>query len=235
MTRSSAGVARITGISSMAMRHVLAELARDYKIRSGDSVAVEAVGGIDAARRVASGEAFDFVVLAADAIDRLTVTGRVAAGSRTDLARSEVAMAIVAGAARPCIGDESAVRDAVMRARAVGYSTGPSGDHIVRLLERWGLIAGVAPRLVQASPGLPISTLLARGEVDIGFQQLSELIGVPGVDVVGPLPTPIQQSTIFSAALCMSSRQVAAVQALLAFLASPQADETKRRHGMEPA
>jgi molybdate transport system substrate-binding protein len=207
MTDPAAGSEPITGISSMAMQRVLAELVRDYGIRSGCSVVIEAVGGVDASRRVGAGEAFDFVVLAAEAIDRLAAGGRVVAGSRTDLARSDIAIAVVAGAARPGIDGESAVRDAVLRARAVGYSTGPSGDHMLRLLERWGAIGGAAPRLVQAAPGLPVSTLLARGDVDLGFQQLSELIDVPGVDVVGPLPSPIQQSTVFSAALCTDARQ----------------------------
>jgi len=235
MTDASTDVEPITGISSMAMRHVLAELVRDYETRSGRSVVVEAVGGVDAAHRVGDGETFDFVVLAADAIDRLAARGRVDAASRTDLARSGIAIAVVAGAERPGIGDEPAVRDAVVRARAVGYSTGPSGDHVIRLLKRWGIVADVAPRLVQASPGLPVATLLARGDIDLGFQQLSELLGVPGVDVVGPLPPPIQLATVFSAAVCTAARHVAAVRSLLAFLASPHADAAKRRHGMEPA
>ena len=227
------GVSRISGISSMAMRHVLAELCVTYEQQSGQAVAVVAVGGVDAARRVGDGEAFDFVVLAADAIARLAASGRVDARSRTDLARSRIAIAVAAGAERPGIDDEGTVRDAVVRARAVGYSTGPSGDHVIRLLERWGVRDDVAPRLVQASPGLPVGTLLASGDVDLGFQQLSELMGVPGVDVVGPLPPPIQQATIFSGAICKTARQVEAVRSLLAFLASPQADAAKRRHGME--
>src|SRR3954452_4205688 len=104
----------LTGISSMATRQVLNELAKAYEQRTDHKVVVEAVGGVDAARRVADGEAFDFVVLAADAVDRLAASGRLVAGSRIDLARSEIALAVVAGAARPDVGDESAVRDALM-------------------------------------------------------------------------------------------------------------------------
>ena len=172
-----------TGISSMAMRHVLAELGDAYEQQSGQPVVIVSVGGVDAARRVDDGEAFDFVVLAADVIEQLAAGGRVDPGSRTDLARSAVAIAVAAGTTRPDVSSESAIRDAVLRARSIGYSTGPSGVHLVRLFERWGIADAIAPRIVQASPGLPVGTLVARGDVELGFQQLSELMHVPGVDV----------------------------------------------------
>ena len=128
----------ITGISSMAMRNVLAELGDAYEQQSGQPVSVVSVGGVDAARRVNDGEAFDFVVLAADVIEQLAAAGRIDAGSRTDLARSAVAIAVAAAATRPDVSTESAIRDAVLRARSIGYSSGPSGAHLVRLFERWG-------------------------------------------------------------------------------------------------
>src|SRR5947208_4675150 len=110
----------ITGISSMAMRHVLAELDAAYEQRSGQPVAIVSMGGVDAARRVADGEAFDFVVLATDAIDKLAAGGHVDPGSRTGLARSGVAMAVAAGATRPDVSSESTIRDAVLPARSIG-------------------------------------------------------------------------------------------------------------------
>jgi molybdate transport system substrate-binding protein len=226
---------RITGISSMAMRHVLAELGETYEQRSGHAVSVVAVGGVDAARRVKDGEAFDFVVLADEAIERLAADGSIVPASRTDLARSGVAVAVRAGATRPDVSTESAIRDAVLCAGSIGYSTGPSGAHLVHLFERWGIADAIASRIVQASPGVPVGTLLARGEVELGFQQLSELMHLPGVDVIGPLPPEIQVTTVFSAAVCTASSDPAAVRELLSFLASPDADAAKRRHGMEPA
>ena len=235
MTLESHKIDVITGISSMAMRHVLAELGAAYERQSGHPVDIVSVGGVDAARRVADGEAFDFVVLAADAIERLAAAGRVDPGSRTDLARSGVAIAVAAGATRPNIGNEAAVRDAVLRARSIGYSTGPSGAHLVRLFERWGIADAIAPRIVQASPGIPVGTLVARGDVELGFQQLSELMHLPGIDVIGPLPPEIQAETVFSAAVCTASSCPAAAKTLLPFLASSEADAVKRRHGMEPA
>ena len=224
----------IRGICSMAMRHVLADLAAAYEKQSGTTIAITAMGGVDAARRVEAADPFDFVVLATDAIERLARSGSVDAASRTDLARSGVALAIPAGAVRPDISNESAVRDAVMRARRVGYSTGPSGQYLLRLFERWGIADAIASRIVQAAPGVAVGTLLARGEIDVGFQQLSELVHVPGIDVVGPLPPEIQFMTTFSGAVCVVSKQHAATVTFLSFLASPTADRAKRREGMEP-
>ncbi|WP_031362953.1 substrate-binding domain-containing protein [Caballeronia sordidicola] len=226
---------KITGISSMATRQVLAELVEDYERRSGCTVVIESVGGVAAARRVQEDEQFDIVVLAADAIDRLAVGGLVDPASRVDLARSGVAIAVAAGAPRPAIGSEAAVRDAILAARTIGYSTGPSGSHLSRLFERWGIAETIAARTVQAPPGVPVGTLVARGDVELGFQQLSELMHLPGIDVVGSLPSEIQIITVFSAAICTASRQKDASRALLSFLASPEAGSAKLRHGMEPA
>jgi molybdate transport system substrate-binding protein len=225
----------ITGISSMAMRQVLAELADAYGQHSKQQVTIVSVGGVEAARRVHDGEAFDFVVLAADAIEQLAAASLVVAGSRTDLARSGIAVAVPAGAPRPDIGSESAIRDAVLRARSIGYSTGPSGAHLVRLFQLWGIADAIAPRIVQPPPGIPVGTLVARRDVELGFQQLSELMHHPGIELIGPLPPEIQALTVFSAAICTASTRVTATKALLGFLASPRADAVKRRHGMEPA
>ncbi len=235
MAQQSSKVDVITGISSMAMRHVLNELTDVYEQRSGRRVSLVSAGGVDAARRIDEGEAFDFVVLAADAIEKLVASGRVDPRSRTDLARSAVAIAISAGATRPDVSSESAIRDAVLRARSIGYSTGPSGAHLARLFESWSIADAVAPRIVQAPPGIPVGALVARGDVELGFQQLSELMHVPGIDLIGLLPPEIQMVTLFSAAVCTTSNHRAATHGLFAFLASPEADATKRRHGMEPA
>ena len=219
----------------MATRQVLGELAQAREQRSGQPVQVESVGGVDAARRVAAGEAFDFVVLASDAIDKLVAGGQAVAGSRVDLVDSGVAIAVQAGAPRPDIGSEDALRRAVLAAASVGYSTGPSGVALVKLFERWGIAQELQGRLVQAPPGVPVGALVARGEVALGFQQLSELIHLEGITVVGPMPAAVQIKTIFSGALCTVSTQPDAVRAMLAFMAAPEADAAKRRNGMEPA
>jgi len=225
----------LRGISSMATRQVLAELAAAWQQRSGSRVEIESVGGVDAAKRVAARESFDVVFLASDAIDKLAAGGHVATGSRVDLVRSGVAVAVRKGAPRPDLSSEASVREAVLAARTIGYSTGPSGTALMQLFERWGIAAQVRERTVQAPPGVPVGSLVAKGDVALGFQQLSELIHLEGIDVAGPLPPPIQITTIFSGAVCTASGQPQAVRDLLAFMASPQTAEAKRRQGMEPA
>ncbi|HEX3380962.1 MAG TPA: substrate-binding domain-containing protein [Paraburkholderia sp.] len=227
--------APVTGISSMATRQVLAELVASYEQRTGQPVAIESVGGVDAARRVEDDEVFDIVVLAADVIERLVMAGCVDAASRVGVARSGIAVAVAAGAMHLDIATEAALREAILGARSIGYSTGPSGTYLLTLFERWGIADQIAARIVMAPPGMPVGTLVARGEVALGFQQLSELIHVPGIDVIGELPAAIQSTTTFTAAICTVARQREAAQALLAFLASREADGAKLQNGMSPA
>jgi molybdate transport system substrate-binding protein len=225
----------ITGISSMATRALLAELAAAYERESGQAVTIESVGGVDAARRLQAGEVFDVVVLASDAIDRLLQSGHAVAGSKVDLVHSGVAIAVAAGSPRPEIGSEDALRRAVQQARSVGYSTGPSGVALARLFERWGLADEIRERIVTPPPGVPVGHLVARGEVELGFQQLSELMHLPGIDVIGAMPEPLQIVTTFSAAVCSAAAQPEAARRLIAYMASPAAAEAKRRQGMDPA
>lgn len=227
--------AAIRGISSMATRELLAELAPAYGQRTGEAVRIESVGGVDAARRVQAGEAFDFVVLASDAIDKLAAGGAVLADSKVDLVDSPVAVAVREGTALPDMASEDALRRAVQAAASIGYSTGPSGTALLRLFEQWGLAAELRPRLVQAPPGVPVGALVASGEVALGFQQLSELIHQRGIALAGVLPQPVAIITTFSGAVCAGSSQAEAARRLLAFLAGPEADGAKRRQGMEPA
>lgn len=225
----------IRGISSMATRLVLAELADAYQQRTGVRVAIESVGGVDAAKRVQAGEAFDVVILASDAIDKLVASGHVVAGSRVDLVHSGVAIAVREGATPPDVSTEDALRQAVLAARTVSYSTGPSGVALAKLFERWGIADQIRDRIVTPPPGIPVGSLVAKGEVELGFQQLSELINLPGITVLGPMPQAVQIVTTFSGGVCASSAQADAVRAMLAFMASPDAAEPKRRQGMDPA
>jgi molybdate transport system substrate-binding protein len=222
-------------ISSMATRQVLADLAAAYEARASRTVALESVGGVDAAKRVRAGEPFDAVVLASDAIDKLEQDGHVVAGSRVDLVRSETAVAVRAGAPPPDIGNEDAVKHAVRSAKSLSYSTGPSGAHLATLFERWGIAGEIASKIVQAPPGVPVGSLVAQGKVELGFQQLAELIHLEGIDVVGPLPPAIQVVTVFSGGVATTSARPDDVRAMLAYMASPSAADAKRRQGMAPA
>ena len=219
----------------MATRKLLAELAGAFRARSGIDVAFESVGGVDAAKRVQAGEAFDLAVLDADALEKLAATGRVVAGSQTGLVRSDVAIAVREGSARPDVSSEEALRRAVLAARSIGHSTGPSGTALIGLFARWGILEEVRPRIVQAPPGVPVGKLVADGAVELGFQQLSEMMNVPGIALLGPMPPGCEIVSVFSAGLCTASTRSDAVRDLIDFMHSPAADETKRRHGMDPA
>ena len=221
-------------ISSMATRNLLAELAEKFTRLTGQPVLIESVGGVDAARRVTDGESFDVAVLASDAIGRLADAGRVVGGSRVDIARSPVAIAVAAGAARPDVTSEAALRQAILGARSIGYSTGPSGAHLTRLFERWGIAATITARIVKAPPGVPVGSLIASGDVELGFQQLSELMHLPGIEVVGTLPAEIEVVTVFSAAVCAVSLQTHDAQAFISYLASADTASAKRAQGMDP-
>jgi molybdate transport system substrate-binding protein len=217
----------------MATRHVLRDLALDYERASLGVAHIECAGGVDVARRVMDGEAFDFVVLDAPALDKLTTANRIDAQSRVGLARSSVAVAVRAGGAIPDTSSEQSVNAAVIAARRIGISTGPSGRHVRGLLERWRIDA--RDKVVEAPPGVPVADLLARGDVDLGFQQLSELRGMPGIDIAGLLPPAIQEVTLFAGAVCAAARDREGAARFLSFCASASTAAVKRRHGMEPA
>jgi molybdate transport system substrate-binding protein len=221
-------------ISSMATREVLAALAARYQRDTGIAVMPAAGGGIEVAKRISAGESCDVVVLAANAIDKLIAEGRIA-GGRVDLVRSGIAMAVRRGAAAPAVAGEQDVRAAVLAAPTLGYSTGPSGVYLEKLFERWGILDEIRPRIVVPPPGVPVGSLVADGRVALGFQQLSELMNLEGIMVLGPLPDPIQMLTVFSGGVCRSSTRPEAARALLEFLRSPAAAQIKRDGGMEPA
>ena len=225
----------IRAISSMATREVLRELGALYGKLADVRLDLESVGGVDAAKRVQAGEAFDIVFLASDAIDKLQAAGKVVAGSRVDIVRSGVSVAVKSGSPRPYIGGEEALKRAVLDAPTIGYSTGPSGTALLKLIENWGIADQVRDRLVQAQPGIPVGSLVAQGKVALGFQQLSELIHQEGIDIVGAIPKPVEIITIFSGAICQTCTQREAARELLAFMASPAAADPKHRQGMEPA
>ena len=220
----------------MATKPLLADLVQLFKAQAPQwDVQVESVGGVDAAKRVQAGEAFDGVVLASNAIDNLLADGKLIAGSRVDLVHSGVAVAVPAGAELPDISTEAALKQAILSARSLGYSTGPSGVQLAKLFERWGITGQIQDRIVQAKPGVPVGALIAQGEVALGFQQLSEMRGVPGITVLGPLPDAVQITTTFSGGVAATSTHPEAVRALLAFWASAACREAKLQHGMDAA
>ncbi len=223
-------------ISSMATKSLLADLATLFESQAPQyRVHIESVGGVDAAKRVQAGEAFDGVVLAGNVISNLLNEGKLLPGSRMDLVHSGVAAAVPAGEHVPDISSEEALKQAILNASSIGYSTGPSGVELLKLFERWGISAQIAHKLVQAKPGVPVGTLLAHREVMLGFQQLSEMMGVQGITVLGPLPDAVQITTTFSGGISVTSTQPHAVKELLTFWTSNVTAQSKVRNGMVPA
>jgi molybdate transport system substrate-binding protein len=221
-------------LSSMAAREVLAELIKGFTAQSGHRVDAEAAGGVEVAKRIQAGEVADVVVLSDTAIDKLIAATLLRPG-RVDLVKSGVAIAVRSGASRPDISTEAAVRAAVSAASSVSYSTGPSGVYLEKLFERWGVLETLRPRIVVPPPGIPVGSLVANGQAALGFQQLSELLNVAGVEVLGPLPAAIQTITTFSAGISVHCEQPQLAAQLLDFMRLPSATAVKQRHGMEPA
>lgn len=219
----------------MATRELLTVLAEEYRRASSREVVTEAAGGVDVAKRIEAGEAADVVVLSASAIDKLITAGKLLAGSRLDLVRSGVSIAVRTGARVPDIGSEEAVKRAVLAAKSVSYSTGPSGVYLEKLFARWGILESIRDRIVVPRPGVPVGSLVASGEAELGFQQLSELMSLNGVEVVGPLPPSIQTITVFSGGLSARSEDPSGARALLEYLASPVTAPFKQRYGMDSA
>jgi molybdate transport system substrate-binding protein len=218
----------------MAGRKLLGDLISKFEAASQQRVVLESVGGVDAAKRVRAGEALDVVVLAREVIDDLIGAARIAQGSRVDVWVSGVGVAVRAGTARPDISSAAGLKAAVLAARRVGYSTGPSGQYLAKLFAGWDPAGKLKDRITVAPPGVPVGSLVARGEIDLAFQQLSEL-GGEGIDVLGPLPPEIQMMTTFSGGVALSSAQPDAARALLNFLGSPELRSLKQAHGMDAA
>lgn len=218
-------------MSSIATREAYLELVPRFERESGVSVATSWVGGAEIGKRLRSGATPDLVIMAAAAIDDLVKEGLLAAGSRVDLASSVIGVAVPSGGARPDLSTEDSLRAAVMRASRVAYSSGPSGVYLADVFQRWGV---AKEKLVQTAPGQPAGEVAARGEAQIAFQQVSELLPVKGIDLVGPLPAAMQLVTIFSAGTRAGAANAQAGRALTRFITSPQSAATLRRHGLEP-
>jgi molybdate transport system substrate-binding protein len=222
-------------LSSMAARELLNELAAEYERSTGQAVIAEAAGGVDVAKRVRAGESVDVVVLSSTAIDSLIAAGSLLPDSRVDLVKSGVAIAVRAGAPQPDVGSEDAVKRAVSDAKTLSYSTGPSGVYLEKLFERWGILEDIRSRIVVPPPGVPVGSLVAKGTVELGFQQLSELMTLPGIKVIGPLPPQIQTITVFSGAVSPGCDRAEVARSLLSYMAAPAVTAVKERFGMEAA
>lgn len=222
-------------MATNGMKEVCLELVPEFEKASGHKVTMIWAGGGDIVKRMKAGEVVDLVVLAKSGVDELIKAGKVTAGGRVDLATSGVGVAVRAGAPLPDISSSDALKRALLAAKSIAYSSGPSGAHIAALLSRMGIAEEVKSKVLQTKPGNPVGLYIARGEIEIGFQQVSELLPIKGIEFLGPLPPEIQEITMFSGGLHVGAQAAAATQALLKFLTAPGALPVIRRKGMEPA
>ena len=230
-----AHAAEIKVLSTQAVEGAYRELVLQFEKASGHKVITTFTGTLDAQKRIAAGEAYDLLIMAGPAIDDLIKSGKVVPGSRVDLASSGVGVAVRAGAPKPDIRSTEALKKALLAAKSIGYSTGPSGVYLTELFRRLGIADQIKSKLKQTPTGVFVGSLITSGEAEIGFQQVSELAHYPGIDYVGPLPADIQNVTVFSSGMQTGAKSVDAARAWVAFLTSPAAAAVFKSKSMVPA
>lgn len=228
-----AQAADITVLATPGIKEAYVELVAQFEKSANHKVKTTWAGTVDVLKRIKAGEVFDTVILASDSLEELVDTGKVMAGSTSDLARSVVGVAVRAGVPRPDISSTDAVKKTLAAAKSVAISTGPSGVYLNGLFERLGMMADLKPKLKVAPPGSNVGEIVAKGEAEIGFQQVSELIHYPGVTFLGPLPADLQKVTVFSGGVPVASREPDAAHAFLQFLAAPEHQAVLRKHGLD--
>jgi molybdate transport system substrate-binding protein len=235
----STKAAGIKVISGGAFKQVLNALAEQYGDASGHKLDLTYRTVGQHLQLIKSGqEQFDVAVLTPDAIDGLIKDGKVVAGSRADLAKTGVGVVVKAGTALPDIGSVDAFKRTLLAAKSVAYiapaAGGSSGIYVGKLLERLGIAAAVNAK-AKLIHGGAVADHIADGEAEIGIHQISEILAVPGVVLVGPLPADIQNFTVYSAGVGTAAKDSAAARALVKFLAGPHAGPIIKAKGMEPA
>lgn len=225
----------ITGLSSMATRLLVADLAEEIGRRHHLAVAFTSEGGVDVARRVREGAVADLLVLGSEAMRALEEESLLVPGTRRPLFVSQMVAAVPAAVSSPSLSSEADLRELLIGADRIAYSTGPSGIALLDLVDRWGLTETLRGRLVQAPPGTPVGSMLADGEADLGFQQYSELMGVDGIRLLGPLPGETARSTVFAGAVLASSSRPDLAGRVLALFGDAAMDAVVQSRGMTPA
>ncbi len=228
-----ASQSEIQVLSSIATREAYNELLPQFERATGHQVTTTWAGTVDITKRLAAGEVHDIVVISSVELEALIGQGKIAAGSRVDLAKSGIGVAVRAGAPRPDISSADALKRALLAAKTVGYTSGPSGVYMAGLIERMGIAAEVKAKFRSVPSGGTIGTIVASGDCEIGFQQVSELVHIPGIDYVGPLPPDVQRVTIFSTGIQVGANNPDGAKALAAFLTTPASAAVMRRHGLE--
>ena len=227
-----AEAAEINVMSTVAFKDAYLEMLPAFERTSGHKVVTQWVPTVEVLRRIKAGETVDLVLMAANGLEDLAKAGKIESASQTPFVKSGVGMAVRAGAPRPDVSSVETFKRTLLAAKSVAYSTGPSGSYLVGLFERLGIAADIKAKtkLIQ---GEPVGEFVARGEAEIGFQQIPEILPVKGIQYLGPLPAEIQYNTVFSAGLHTAARQADAARAWIKFLKTPEAAVFYKKYGME--
>src|SRR2546425_990132 len=227
--------AEIRVLSTQATQEAYLEVVAQFEKATGHKVATVFTGTLNVQKRLADGETYDLIIMAGPAIDEQIKLGKAGAGRPGDFAETRTRGAGRQGAAKPDIGTAGALKKTLLAAKSIGYSTGPSGIYMLSVFEKLGIAGEVKGKLKQTPSGVFVGTLIASGETEIGFQQISELVHFAGIDYVGPLPGELQRMTVFSAGIHAGAKQAEAARALVKFITAPAAAPVIRKHGLEPA
>lgn len=236
MAAGTAQGAELVVISTTSCKEALMELVPEYERTSGRKINITYGGGSALARQIREGSLrADLFIGPEEFSSPLIAEGKLAGASRTAIAISTTALAVKTGAPKPDIGSPEKLKSALLAARTVSYSAGASGIQFVKVLERLGIAEAVAGKKVAARPGELIGAVVARGEAEIGVQQISELLPVSGIEILGRLPAELDTPLVYGATAFPDSKQGAAAKAFIDFLKSPAAHGVLRHHGLEPA
>jgi molybdate transport system substrate-binding protein len=231
---SAAGAAEIKVLSTQATEEAYKELVPQFEKASGHKVTTIFTGTLGVMKRLSDGESYDLLIMSRQSIDELAQSGKVVAGSRTDIAKSGVGVAVGKGKPKPDIRTVDALKKTLLAAKSIGYSTGPSGVYVITMFQKLGIADEIKSKLKQTPTGVFVGSIIAGGEAEIGFQQVSELSFFPGIDYVGPIPAEVQLITIFSAGIPTGTKQADVAKALVSFVTAPAAAAVFKKHALDP-
>jgi molybdate transport system substrate-binding protein len=226
--------AEVKVIASNAAKEAVLDLIPAFEKSSGHKVTMFWAGTEAITKRISGGEVVDVVLIAAPNIDKLISEKKLVTGSRTNIAKSGIGVAVRAGLPKPDISSGDAVNKSVLDAKSVAYSSGPSGFYMAELFKKMGIAEQITDKVKQTPSGVQVGEVVARGDADLGFQQISELLHVKGIHYLGPLPPDIQHLTIWSTGIHSAAPSPDAARALVEYLSGPEAGASIRKAGMEP-
>ena len=223
----------ITVLSSLATREAYLELVPQFEAQTGHKAETTWAGTVNIMKRMADGEVFDLVISSNASIKDLTGQKKIVPGSATNLAKTGIGIGVRKGATKPDVSTSDAFKRTMLNVTSVGLSTGPSGVYLEKLFERLGVADRVKPKIKQIPSCGTVAPLVASGEAEIGFQQISEIAHAEGIDYVGPLPPDLQLISVFAAGVHTAARHPAEAQALIKFLTAPAGLAVMKKHGLE--